>query len=140
MTAAAPTLRVTSLTKRYGERVALDSVSLDLHGGTFAALLGPNGAGKSTLFQLLTGLFVPDAGQIEVGGRSMQRAATQALRDIGVVFQQMSLDLDLSVRANLQFHADLHGLARADAKARIVEGCRAGGLGDDLERPVRELS
>src|SRR5262245_3609666 len=140
MSLAPATLRVEGLTKKYGERVALGDVSLTLHGGTFAALLGPNGAGKSTLFQLLTGLFVPDAGQIEVAGHSMQRAATRALRDIGVVFQQMSLDLDLSVRANLQFHADLHGLPRADASVRIVQGCQAACLGDDLQRPVRELS
>ena len=135
-----PTLRASGLTKRYGERVALDGVSIALQGGTFATLLGPNGAGKSTLFQLLTGLFVPDAGQIEVAGHSMQRAATKALRHIGVVFQQMSLDLDLTVRANLMFHADLHGLPRADARERIVQGCQGAGLGDDLERPVRELS
>jgi ABC-2 type transport system ATP-binding protein len=70
----------------------------------------------------------------------MQRAATKALRHIGVVFQQMSLDLDLSVRANLLFHADLHGLSRADALVRIAQGCQGAGLGDDLERPVRELS
>ncbi|HSB25242.1 MAG TPA: ABC transporter ATP-binding protein [Burkholderiaceae bacterium] len=133
-------LRVVGLTKKYGQRVALDAVSLALPAGTFAALLGPNGAGKSTLFQLLTGLFVPDGGQIDVAGHSMRHAATRALRHIGVVFQQMSLDLDLSVRANLQFHADLHGLPRADASARIAQGCQAAGLGDDLERPVRELS
>jgi ABC-2 type transport system ATP-binding protein len=52
----------------------------------------------------------------------------------------MSLDLDLSVRANLLFHADLHGLPRADALARIAQGCQGAGLADDLERPVRELS
>ncbi|HEY6353435.1 MAG TPA: ATP-binding cassette domain-containing protein, partial [Burkholderiaceae bacterium] len=140
MSAAAATLSVAGLSKRYGDRVALDGVSMALQGGTFATLLGPNGAGKSTLFQLLTGLFVPDAGQIEVAGHSMQRAATRALRHIGVVFQQMSLDLDLTVRANLQFHADLHGLPRADALQRIVQGCQGAGLVDDLERPVRELS
>ncbi|MFI4931750.1 MAG: ABC transporter ATP-binding protein [Burkholderiales bacterium] len=140
MSPDAVTLSVTGLTKRYGDRVALDGVSIALRGGTFATLLGPNGAGKSTLFQLLTGLFVPDAGQIEVAGHSMQRVATRALRHIGVVFQQMSLDLDLSVRANLLFHADLHGLPRADALARIAQGCQGAGLADDLERPVRELS
>jgi len=133
-------LQVAGLTKRYGERVALDAVSLALDRGTFVALLGPNGAGKSTLFQLLTGLFVPDGGQITVAGHSLRHAATRALRDIGVVFQQMSLDLDLSVRANLQFHADLHGLPRAAASSHIEQGCGAAGLGDDLERPVRELS
>jgi len=140
MSPVTATLSVAGLTKRYGDRVALDGVSMVLQGGTFATLLGPNGAGKSTLFQLLTGLFVPDAGQIEVAGHSMQRVATRALRHIGVVFQQMSLDLDLSVRANLLFHADLHGLPRADALARIAQGCQGAGLGDDLERPVRELS
>jgi len=140
MTPSAPTLRVEGLTKRYGARTALDAVSLTLERASFAVLLGPNGAGKSTLFQLLTGLFVPDAGEIEVAGHSMREAATRALRHIGVVFQQMSLDLDLSVRANLRFHADLHGLPRAIAAARIAERCAAAGLGNDLERSVRELS
>jgi ABC-2 type transport system ATP-binding protein len=134
------TLRVQGLTKRYGERTALDAVSLALPAKTFVVLLGPNGAGKSTLFQLLTGLFVPDAGDSEIAGHSMRQAATRALRHIGVVFQQMSLDLDLTVRANLRFHADLHGLPRAIAQARIAQGCESAGLGADLDRSVRELS
>jgi len=71
MSVPEPTLRVADLTKRYGERVALDAVSLALAPSRLVALLGPNGAGKSTLFQLLTGLFVPDAGTIEVTGHSM---------------------------------------------------------------------
>ena len=140
MSPSEPTLRVANLSKRYGERVALDDVSLLLPGGRFVVLLGPNGAGKSTLFQLLTGLFVPDNSQIEVAGHSMRHAATKALRHIGVVFQQMSLDLDLSVRANLLFHADLHGLPRAIARERIAQACDAAGLSDDLDRATRELS
>lgn len=129
-----------ALTKRYGSRTALDALGFALAPRTFAALLGPNGAGKSTLFQLLTGLFVPDAGRIEVAGHSLRDAAVTALRDIGVVFQQLSLDLDLTVRRNLLFHADLHGLPRAAARERIDEGCAALGLAAELERPVRELS
>jgi len=140
MSATVPTLRVEGLSKRYGERVALDALSCTLQPGCFVALLGPNGAGKSTLFQLLTGLFVPDAGQIHVAGLSMREAATRALRHIGVVFQQTSLDLDLTVRANLRFHADLHGLPRAIAATRIAQGGEAAGLSADLERSVRELS
>ena len=135
-----PSLRLQGLTKRYGERVALDGLSLQLAPGSFVALLGPNGAGKSTLFQVLSGLFVPDAGEVEVAGHSLRHQAVQALKHIGVVFQQMSLDLDLSVQRNLQFHADLHGLPRVLAKARIAEGCAAMGLQADLQRPVRELS
>jgi len=133
-------LAINGLTKRYGERVALSEVSFELPRRQFVALLGPNGAGKSTLFQLLTGLFLADAGEVSVDGHSLKHDAVAALRHIGVVFQQMSLDLDLSVRHNLQFHADLHGLLRRVAHERMQEGCSAVGLGADLARPVRELS
>lgn len=144
MTAAAlpsaPRLEVDQLVQRYGSRTALNGLSLTLPAGQFVALLGPNGAGKSTLFQVLTGLFCATQGEVRVAGHSLHHAATQALACIGVVFQQMSLDLDLSVRRNLQFHADLHGLPRRVAAERIVEGCTALGTAADLDRPVRELS
>jgi ABC-2 type transport system ATP-binding protein len=133
-------LHVRDLVKRYGARRALQSLSFDLAPQSLVALLGPNGAGKSTLFQVLTGLFAADEGEVRLDGLSMSRQATQALRHIGVVFQQMSLDLDLSVRRNLQFHADLHGLPRAVAAQRIAEGTAAMGLDGELARPVRELS
>ena len=133
-------LEVQNLTKRYGERAALNGLTLAIPSGQFVGLLGPNGAGKSTLFQVLTGLFVADEGEVSVAGESLRRTAVKALKHIGVVFQQMSLDLDLSVRRNLQFHADLHGLPRATAKERIALGCEAPGTTADLDRPVRELS
>ncbi|MBT9486414.1 MAG: ATP-binding cassette domain-containing protein [Rubrivivax sp.] len=133
-------LQVHALVKRYGPRPALQGLSLALAPATLVVLLGPNGAGKSTLFQVLTGLFVADEGEVRVNGLSLSHQATQALRHIGVVFQQMSLDLDLSVRQNLQFHADLHGLPRALAAERITTGTAALGLGAELARPVRELS
>ncbi|BAL97255.1 ABC transporter ATP-binding protein [Rubrivivax gelatinosus] len=131
---------VRGLVKRYGERVALAGLSFTLEPGQRVVLLGPNGAGKSTLFQVLTGLFAADEGDVEVAGHSLRRAPARALAEIGVVFQQMSLDLDLSVRRNLRFHAALHGLPSRLADARIAEDCAARGLGADLERPVRELS
>ncbi|MEJ8822815.1 ABC transporter ATP-binding protein [Variovorax humicola] len=133
-------LRLTGLTKRYGARVALKALSLSLVPGQFVALLGPNGAGKSTLFQVLTGLFAADEGEVEVAGHSLGRSATAALRHIGVVFQQMSLDLDLSIRRNLLFQADLHGLPRRLARQRIEEGCAQLAVDADLDRKVRELS
>ncbi|HMZ02392.1 MAG TPA: ATP-binding cassette domain-containing protein, partial [Burkholderiaceae bacterium] len=135
-----PALRLDGLVKRYGERTALAGLSLSLPPGQFVALLGPNGAGKSTLFQVLTGLFVADEGEVEVAGVSLRHAAVSALRHIGVVFQQMSLDLDLSIERNLRFHADLHGLPRALASERIATGSAALGIDKDLARPVRELS
>ena len=137
---AGPRLQIDQLTKRYGSRAALDGLSFTLQPGCFAALLGPNGAGKSTLFQVLTGLFAADAGEVQVNGHSLRRSAVPALRHIGVVFQAMSLDLDLSVARNLQFHADLHGLPRAVAAQRIAADCATAGLATDLGRAVRELS
>jgi ABC-2 type transport system ATP-binding protein len=133
-------LRIAKLTKRYGERVALAGLSLDVAPGQFVALLGPNGAGKSTLFQVLTGLFAADEGDVEVAGVSLRGQAAQALRHIGVVFQQQALDLDLSVRRNLQFQCDLQGLPRALARERIAQGCARFGLDSDLDRAARELS
>jgi ABC-2 type transport system ATP-binding protein len=129
-----------ALTKRYGSRTALDSLTLTLEAGSFVALLGPNGAGKSTLFQMLTGLFAADAGDALIAGHSIRRDSVAALRHIGVVFQQPALDLDLSVDRNLRFHADLHGLPRALAGERIAAGCAALGLAADRPRLARELS
>jgi len=133
-------LNVQGLTQRYGARVALDGLSLHLPRACFAVLLGPNGAGKSTLFQVLSGLFAADAGQVLIDGLPLQRQGHRALARLGIVFQQPALDLDLSVRRNLQFHADLHGLGRADAAARIDEEAAALGLVPVLDRPARELS
>ena len=133
-------LSIERLTQRYGKQVALQSLSLELPAGQFVALLGPNGAGKSTLFQVLTGLFAADEGEVTVSGHSLRSASSAALRHIGVVFQQTALDLDLSVRRNLLFQADLQGLPRALAHSRIDAGCARLGLGGDLDRKVRELS
>ncbi len=137
---AAPRLAVRGLTKRYGERIALNRLSFELAGGSFVTLLGPNGAGKSTLFQVLTGLFAADEGDVMVAGLSMRSNVRRALTHIGVVFQQQSLDLDLSVARNLQFQADLQGLPPAVASQRITEECQRYGLGGELGRTVRELS
>jgi ABC-2 type transport system ATP-binding protein len=133
-------LELRALTKRYGERVALRAIDLRLPRRCLTVLLGPNGAGKSTLFQVASGLFAADSGDVLVDGLSMRTHARHALARIGVVFQQMSLDLDLSVAHNLQFHADLHGLPRAVARERIAAGAAAFGLAADLKRPARELS
>lgn len=118
----------------------MQSLTFGLERGSFVALLGPNGAGKSTLFQVLTGLFAADEGDVEVAGLSLRREPRRALAHIGVVFQQQSLDLDLSVARNLQFQADLQGLPRALAAERIVQDAARFGLDNDMARPVRELS
>ncbi len=137
---AEPLLRVDGVVKSYGPVKALDGVSLSVAAGEFVALLGANGAGKSTLMQLLTGLFTPDAGSISVLGHDMRTNAVAALAGIGVVFQQQTLDLELSVRANLLFHADLHGIPRRLARERIAAALAQYGLGDRMRERTRVLS
>lgn len=133
-------LNIESVAKSYGEVRALDGVSFEVKAGEFCALLGPNGAGKTTLFQLLTGLFVADGGRIEVLGKDIRDFAVNVLSSIGVVFQQPTLDLDLTVRANLNFHARLHGLGRGKAQQRIETELQRLGLTDSAEKPCRALS
>lgn len=136
----APTLIVQNMAKSYGAKPALKGVSFTIQAGEMVALLGPNGAGKSTLLQLLTGLFSPDQGSIQIFGQDLHAHPSQALAGIGVVFQQSALDLDLSVNANLLFHTDLHGLPRRVAKSRIAEGLATMGLQGQAKDVVRSLS
>ncbi|MBC2659853.1 ATP-binding cassette domain-containing protein [Pseudomonas sp. MSSRFD41] len=133
-------LEVCQLSFAYGPRRALDQVSLSLAPGRFAALLGPNGAGKSTLIALLTRLYDLQQGDIRVGGCSLRNAARAALRQLGVVFQQSTLDLDLSVEQNLRYHAALHGLSRRQAQARVEAELQRQGLDERRREPVRQLN
>ena len=136
----APVLRASELHKAYNGKPALKGVSVSLRAGEMVALLGPNGAGKSTLLQLLTGLFTPDQGTIEVLGQDMRAHPARALSGLGVVFQQSALDMDLSVMANLLFHTDLHGIPRKTARERIDAQLAAIGLQDQAKAVVRSLS
>jgi len=138
-TMSEPTLVVDAITKSYGEVKALKGLSLRLEAGQFMALLGPNGAGKSTLFQLLSGLFVPDSGTIRICGADYRGQATRCLARLGVVFQQPTLDLDLTVTGNLRFHAALHGLG-SEGRARIAPLLDEVGLSASAQTVCRTLS
>jgi ABC-2 type transport system ATP-binding protein len=133
-------LEVVRVDKSYGPRKALAGVSLAIGAGEFVALLGPNGAGKTTLFQLLSGLFVADAGTIRIGGEDIRKSPVKALASLGIVFQQPTLDLDLSVDKNLVFSARLHGMGGATARQRIDAELAAQGLAERRRDRVRELS
>ena len=140
MTVSSRALSCHQISKSFGSVKALSGVSLHVTSGELVVLLGPNGAGKSTLFQILTGLFVADSGEVEVLGADMARNPVAALAQLGVVFQQMALDLNLSVRANLRFHADLHGLPRRESLARINTRLTHFGLADVADTATRSLS
>lgn len=113
------TLSVRNVTYRYGTKLALDDVSFALQEGRFCALLGPNGAGKSTLFSLLTRLLVTRDGSIEVAGHDLAREPRAALGKIGVVFQQQTIELEMTVVQNLRYFAALQGLSGRAAARNI---------------------
>lgn len=133
-------LEVDDLSFAYGPREALRHVAFSLAPGRFAALLGPNGAGKSTLIALLTRLYDLQRGEIRVGGSSLRHAPRPALRQLGVVFQQSTLDLDLSVEQNLRYHAALHGMSRRQANSRVEEELARQQLTERRRERVRELN
>ena len=137
---AAPAVTVAALSKSYGGVRALDDVSFAVPTGAVTALLGLNGAGKTTLFQILTGLFVADAGRVSVFGDDIAAAPVRALGHMGIVFQQPVFDLDLTVRQNLAFHAGLHGLKGRRAADAIADGLARFRIGDLATKRVRALS
>ena len=123
-------LKIEGITHDWGARRALDKVTLAVEPGRFCALLGPNGAGKSTLFGLLTRLFVPQSGRIEVAGHDLSREPRAALAQMGVVFQSSTLDLDLTVRRNLLYFAALHGLSGKEAEHRTMAALERLGMAE----------
>jgi ABC-2 type transport system ATP-binding protein len=135
-----PGISVEGLSYRYGPKLALDGVSFTVGRGRFCALLGPNGAGKTTLFALLTRLFAAPAGHIEIGGFDLARKAGAALARLGVVFQQPTLDLDLTVRQNLKYFGALHGLSGKLIKQRTRDGLVAFEMADRIDEKVRQLN
>ena len=136
----APALEVSGLSHAFGKARALDGASLSVPAGTFAVLLGQNGAGKTTLFSLITRLYSNRSGSIRVYGVEVRRDPARALAQMGVVFQQRTLDLDLSVLQNLHYHAALHGLAPSVARPRIEQELERSGLREKAKQKVRTLS
>jgi ABC-2 type transport system ATP-binding protein len=135
-----PALSVENLSFSYGSKQALSDVSFEVYPGLATMLLGLNGSGKTTLFSLLTRLFVPRDGRIEIGGQPLAVAGSKALRNIGIVFQQTTLDLDLTVEQNLRYFAALQGISRGRVEARIEEELRDLDLSSRRKDRVRKLN
>ncbi|WP_431034429.1 ABC transporter ATP-binding protein [Streptomyces sp. P6-2-1] len=140
MATEAAAFELTDLVVRYGSVPAVDGVSLSSPPGRVTALLGPNGAGKSTLLGVLSTVVRPDAGRVRVFGHDVRRAPMAARRRLGLVFQERTLDKELSVERNLWFHARLFGMRRADARARITLLLGLFGLVERRGQPVEQLS
>ena len=108
------------ITKRFGEFVALDDVSVDVAGGSLTAILGPSGSGKSTLLRVLAGLEAPDAGEVHISGEDATELAPQK-RGVGFVFQHYAAFKHMTVRDNVAFGLTIRKRPKEEVRARVAE-------------------
>ncbi len=118
------------LTHRYGDRVALDELSLDVSPGEIFGFLGPNGSGKTTLFRILSTLIPAPVGAVRMFGLDVATETAEVRRRIGVVFQSPSIDRQLTAAENLRHHGHLYGLHGHDLEDRIAANLTRVGLSD----------
>lgn len=133
-------VRVEGLSHRYGERRALDELTLEIETGEVFVFLGPNGGGKTTLFRVLSTLIPPQTGRVEVLGCELPAEAGRVRGEIGVAFQAPSLDKKLTVAENLRYQAALYGLSGAEARRRSDEMLGQLGVADRAKDLVETLS
>jgi len=133
-------LDIQNVSHKFGDFLALNDISLKINPGDFTVLLGLNGAGKTTLYSLITRLYNNKTGSVKIYGFDVREDSSNALKNIGVVFQQPTLDLDLSVAENLNYHSSLHGISQKDADIRIHSEISRIDLKDKLDSKIRSLS
>ena len=133
-------LSIDDLSFSYSGKKALDQISFVVKPSECTILLGPNGAGKSTLFSLITRLYDTRHGKIQLCGYDVKKETRQALGKLGVVFQQSTLDLDLTVMQNLRYHTALHGLGRKLANQRIQEELERLNMYERRAEKIRQLN
>jgi ABC-2 type transport system ATP-binding protein len=133
-------LTIENVTKRFGEIVALDRVSLSLARGEFFGLLGPNGAGKTTLMSLVAGLRAPDSGSISISGQHVGPNAMAPRHELGFVPQAIALYEELSAEENLRLFGKLYGLAGQELRARVDHGLHAAQLFERRQDKVQTYS
>ena len=133
-------IRTESLSKRFGDLVAVRDVSLEVHKGEIFGVLGPNGAGKSTTIRMLCGILDPSGGTGTVVGFDIAKQAERIKERIGYMTQRFSLYEDLSVVENLQFYAGIYGLARKARHARVDDVILRAGLADRRKQIAGTLS
>jgi ABC-2 type transport system ATP-binding protein len=110
-----------SVSKRFGDIVAVDDISFDVKKGEIFAFLGPNGAGKSTTIKMLTTMLRPSAGELRLAGHDVTKERDSARKSFGIVFQDPSLDEELSAYENMDLHGVLYGIPKKRRQKRIRE-------------------
>ncbi|MGH8885880.1 MAG: sulfate/molybdate ABC transporter ATP-binding protein [Egibacteraceae bacterium] len=132
-------IRATNVTKRFGDFVALDDVSVEIPTGSLTALLGPSGGGKSTLLRIIAGLEQPDAGTVEIAGEDSTALPPQR-RNVGFVFQHYAAFKHLTVRRNVAFGLEIRKRAKHEIRARVDELLELVHLEQFIDRYPSQLS
>src|SRR5215475_1584666 len=146
-----PIISVDNLIKRYkrADKNAVDDISFQVAPGALFALLGPNGAGKTTTISILTTTLLPTSGRVSIADYDIAKEASAVRNNVGIIFQNPSLDLNLSAEENVRFHAMLYGLFpfRLSFKSmpiayqrRVHELAVILGINEDLFKPVKKFS
>jgi len=146
-----PVITVENLVKRYkgADRAAVDNISFSVEEGQFFAFLGPNGAGKTTTISILTTTLAKTSGELRIAGYDVDKEARKVREQIGIIFQQPSLDPNLSAEENMRFHACLYGMCAyrpsfkmmpASYRRKVLELAELVGLQDVLGKPIKKLS
>jgi ABC-2 type transport system ATP-binding protein len=144
-------IEVKNLVKRYKKATvnAVDGVSFYVEEGAFFSLLGPNGAGKTTAISILTTLLSKTSGEVTIGGFDVEREPEKVRQEIGVIFQNPSLDINLTAEENIRFHANLYNLysyrpsfsmMSEKYQKTVMELSKVVGLKKDIFKPVKALS
>jgi ABC-2 type transport system ATP-binding protein len=137
---AAPAVSVNGLVKRYGEVEAVRGIDLEVHAGETFGFLGPNGAGKSTTINMLCTLVRPTAGSASVAGHDVVSERDEVRRNIGLVFQDTTLDGYLTAEQNLSLHAELYGVPRDVVGERLRQVMEMVGLWERRSSLVNTFS
>jgi ABC-2 type transport system ATP-binding protein len=133
-------IKVENLSKRFGESVAVDDISFEVAPGEIFAFLGPNGAGKSTTIKILTTLLTPTYGFLRVGGLDPSVQANAVRKLFGIVFQDPSLDVELTPYENMELHGVLYGMHRKRRLERTEHLLRLFELWERRNQPTSRFS
>jgi ABC-2 type transport system ATP-binding protein len=133
-------IRVEHLSKTFGSIRAVDDISFEVREGTIFGFLGPNGAGKTTTINMLCTLLNPTSGRASIDGHDCKTESSEVRKSIGLVFQDTTLDKDLTAYENLAFHAYLYGVERREIRPRVEDALKFVGLFDRRDHLVKKFS
>lgn len=133
-------IEIKNVTKKFGDFVAVDNISLKVEKGEIFAFLGPNGAGKTTTIKMLTTLLKPTSGEVFLNGNNVSENPNETRKSFGIVFQDPSLDNELTAYENMQFHAVLYGVKKDIYQKRIIDLLKLVELYDRKDSFVKNFS